>query len=233
MNRYFKILSFMAALFWVAAPLRADDPAKLALVVFKQGDASIVRGGKTIPAKVKDLIYEKDEIITGASGELSIQLSSGVLVKISSGSKLVIDGIARSNQNTDLAIRLENGTILGQASKDGKKLDMKIQSPTAIAGVRGTEFIIDANQEQTSVLVNEGVVNVSNSAGEVNVDVEPGNKVVSDGKELISSVLEAFEKQRFEIFERFNKEKQKSFDVVVDQVRRNKELMEQQKQNLP
>ncbi|EHQ06917.1 FecR family protein [Leptonema illini] len=230
--KYLQALILSAAMI-AALPLQAD-PVKLALVVFKKGDASLVRNGKVQPAKVKDLIQEKDEIRTGAGGELSLQLSSGVLVKVAANSSLVIEGIARDEKGSTLALRLNNGTLLGKASKEsGKDLNLTVHAPTAIAGVRGTEFIVDANAEQSSVLVDEGVVNVSDATGSRSVDCEAGNKVVSDGKELVQGVLDAYEKQRFAIFERFEKEKQKSFETVVEQIRKNKELMEQQKQNMP
>lgn len=230
--KYLQALILSAAMI-AALPLQAD-PVKLALVVFKKGDASLVRNGKVQPAKVKDLIQEKDEIRTGAGGELSLQLSSGVLVKVAANSSLVIEGIARDEKGSTLALRLNNGTLLGKASKEsGKDLNLTVHAPTVIAGVRGTEFIVDANAEQSSVLVDEGVVNVSDATGSRSVDCEAGNKVVSDGKELVQGVLDAYEKQRFAIFERFEKEKQKSFETVVEQIRKNKELMEQQKQNMP
>lgn len=230
--KYLQALILSAAMI-AALPLQAD-PVKLALVVFKKGDASLVRNGKVQPAKVKDLIQEKDEIRTGAGGELSLQLSSGVLVKVAANSSLVIEGIARDEKGSTLALRLNNGTLLGKASKEsGKDLNLTVHAPTVIAGVRGTEFIVDANAEQSSVLVDEGVVNVSDATGSRSVDCEAGNKVVSDGKELVQGVLDAYEKQRFAIFERFEKEKQKGFETVVEQIRKNKELMEQQKQNMP
>lgn len=230
--KYLQALILSAAMI-ATMPLKAD-PVKLALVVFKKGDASIVRNGKVQPAKVKDLIQEKDEIRTGAGGELSLQLSSGVLVKVAANSSLLIEGIARDEKGSTLALRLNNGTLLGKASKEsGKDLNLTVHSPTAIAGVRGTEFIVDVNAEQSSVLVDEGVVNVSDATGSRSVDCEAGNKVVSDGKELVKGVLDAYEKQRFAIFERFEKEKLKSFETVVEQIRKNKELMHQQKQNMP
>ncbi len=227
------IKPIILSLLVVAFPVQAA-PANLALVVFKKGNVSVLRQGKAKPARIRDLIQKEDEIRTGPGSEVSLQLSTGVLVKVSANTSLKVVDIARSEKEIGLALRLEKGTLLGKASKEsGRKLHMTVQSPTAVASVRGTEFIVDVTEEQSTVLVDEGVVNVSDPAGKRSVDCEAGNKVVSDGKELIEGIMDGYEKQRFAIFERFEKEKMKNFEAVVEQIRRNRELIEQQRQKLP
>ncbi|MBW7857230.1 MAG: FecR domain-containing protein [Leptonema sp. (in: Bacteria)] len=233
MNRILKFAILNVIVAFLAIPLQAQS-SKLGLVVFKKGNVTLIRSGKPEALKVKDLIQEKDEIRTGADGEMSLQLSSGVMVKVTANSSIIIDGILRDERGTTVALKLNNGTLLGKAdrSKD-KNIAMTVTSPTAIAGVRGTEFIVDANNDESTVLVNEGVVNVANDQNSVGVDVEPGNKIVSNGNDLIEGIMDQFEKQRFAIIDQFEKERSKTFEVIVEQIRKNQELMQQQRQNIP
>lgn len=222
------VLAICSGITALGAPLQAQSN-RMALVVFKKGTASLVRAGKETPAKVNDIVMEKDEIRTGKDGELSLQLAAGVMMKITASSTLVIEGIARDASGATFGLKLQNGSILARANKEGKDLNMTVQSPTAIAGVRGTEFIVDAKAEQTAVLVNQGKVDVANLDQTRSVSVEAGNKVVADTEEFRQGVLEAYEKQRFAIFDQFEKEKKAHFENVIDQIRRNKELLEGQK----
>lgn len=230
MNRKSIVLALMIAC--IGLPLQAQSN-RMALVVFKKGTASIVRGGKEAPAKVNDIIVEKDELRTGKDGELSLQLASGVMMKITPGSTLIVEAISRDSSGSNFSLRLPNGSILARADKEGKNLNMTVQSPTVIAGVRGTEFIVDAKADQTAVLVNQGKVDVANVDQTRSVSVEAGNKVVADTQEFREGVLDTYEKQRFAIFEQFEKEKKAHFENVLDQIRRNKELLEGQKNKQP
>lgn len=61
----------------------------------------------------------------------------------------------------------------------------QIQTPHAIAAVRGTEYIVDVTADMTSVFVIRGVVAVSRADGSDTVLLDPGFGVdVSDGNPL-------------------------------------------------
>lgn len=232
MNRLLKFSLLAVAIGFFTIQLQAQS-SKLGLVVFKKGNVTLIRSSKSSTLKVKDLIQEKDEVRTGHDGEVSLQLSSGVMIKLTANSAIVIEGILRDENGATVALKLNNGTLLGKADKSkDKKIDLTVNSPTAIASVRGTELIVDANNDESTVLVNEGVVNVANNSNSVGVDVEPGQKIVSNGEELISGIMDSFEKQRFAIMDQFEKERNKTFEVIVEQIRRNQELMEQQHQKM-
>lgn len=224
------LISLLAA--FASLPLQAQT-ARMALVVFKKGTATVVHAGKESPAKVNDIIYEKDEIRTGKDGELSIQLASGVMMKVAPGSALVVEMISRDGKESNFALQLKQGSMLAKADREGKGLNMTIQSPTAIAGVRGTELIVDASPDRTAVLVNNGSVHVTDPAGTRSVDVEGGNKVVADTQGFQQGIMDAFEKQRFAILDQFEKEKRANFENVLDQIRRNRELIEGQRNKGP
>ena len=58
---------------------------------------------------------------------------------------------------------------------------------------------------------------------------EPGQKVVVTAEGLRSEIMQAFEKRRFEIMEELRKSKERNLEALIDQIRRNRELMDSMK----
>jgi hypothetical protein len=62
----------------------------------------------------------------------------------------------------------------------------QVQTPFAIASVRGTQFIVDVQDAQTSVFVREGIVSVTRADGSDAVDLAVGEGVdVAEGIPLV------------------------------------------------
>jgi ferric-dicitrate binding protein FerR (iron transport regulator) len=60
------------------------------------------------------------------------------------------------------AIRLDNGALLIEFQRSMWREDFQILTPLAIAAVRGTKWAVDVTKPQTSVLVLDGAVGVTN-----------------------------------------------------------------------
>ncbi len=218
-------LLIFGAFFSLSAQQRA-----FALVVNKTGMGFIIRAGQKKPALINDLLQEADEVETSAGATVTIQLSSGVVCQIGPATKLRINQLSRNGQAVNANMNLTRGSVTSQANMPaGSRI--QVVTPTAIAGVRGTEFIVEANAQSTNVLVNTGEVNVQDPSGTNSVSVPAGNKATADAQGLHSAILEKFEKQKFEILKKFEEMRQRNFDAVVEQKRRDQELIEQRRNN--
>lgn len=214
--------------------LMAQNKA-LALVVQIKGKSEIIRDGKTIPARVNELIQKGDLLKTYADASVSVQLSSGAMFKMAPDTEVMLADLVRDAGGFRVKLDIRRGGLANKIDSLSSKDSYTVQAPTAIAGVRGTEFLVEINQAvaQATVLVNDGSVAVSDPEGKVPEEVcEEGNKIISDGKAFRESLLEQFERDKMAIFQEMSRFKQQNFEQLVEQIRKNREMMDQHKQQM-
>lgn len=207
----------------------------LALVVQIKGKSEIIREGKTIPAKVNELIQKGDLLRTYKDATVAVQLSSGAMFKMASETEVMLSDLVRDNSGLHVKLDIRRGSLANKLDTMGAKDNYTVQAPTAIAGVRGTEFLVEINAavDQATVLVNDGSVAVQDPAGKQPEQVcEEGNKIIADGKQMRESLLEQFEKDKMAIFAEMSRFKQQNFEQLVEQIRKNREMMDQHRQQL-
>lgn len=205
-------------------PVSADGEP-LGLVVYTKGQAHLVHGGKKQNLQKDTLVGAGDSLQTTANGHITVQFRTGVIFRVGPRSNVKVKTLAAN------AVRMSvSGGSLGTRLRRPGDYRIDIETPTAVAGVRGTDVIVEVNEEkkESKVMVDKGVVEVTDSKGENKTAVEAGTKVTATTTGLQKGILEAFEKQKFEIFQQFEKEKRKNIEMLIEQKRRNRELMEQQ-----
>ncbi len=221
MNRRIAAISTVLV-FFLAAPLAAKEA--LGLVVYKNGPAFLVVGSKSRAINTNDLVGQGDVLKTGA-GRMTVQLKSGVVFAIAPNTQVTVERL----QQAAVSIKVSQGSVAGQVKKgDGYK--MQLVTPTAIAGVRGTDVIVEADptKGESKVLVENGTVEVTDPKTEKKEVVNHGEKVTSTTEGLQKGILEAFEKQKFQIFQEFERVKKANLEMIVEQKRINRELMRKQ-----
>ncbi len=226
------LIAFSLAFFAVFA-LHAEEKA-LALVVQAAGKSEVVREGKTLPVKVNDLIRKGDRLRTLADGSMSVQLSTGALFRMNPGTEVVLQDLVRDASGLRVQLDVKKGELASKLDKLAKGDSYKVQTPTAIAGVRGTEFIVDVSAavSQASVLVNDGSVSVQDPKSGSEQVCPSGSKIVADGRSMIQSLVEEHEKEKFRIFAEMKKFQKENFDQLLEQQKRNQEMMRQQREQM-
>jgi len=220
--RFWNPVLILSLLFTAPAVLEAGKP--MGLVVFKKGRVYLYRGGKRSVLKKDDLLMARDRIRTGRRAKVSIQFRTGAIFRIGPKSNVTI----RSLHRKSVAMKLGSGSVAGRV----KGYRVQITTPTAIAGVRGTEFIVESSQKKAKVLVNKGIVEVTNPRGVEKKTVTAGKKVVATTRGLQLSIMQAYEKQKFKIFAEFNRVKKANIEMLIEQKRRNMEMMNRNKKKL-
>lgn len=225
-----QILSFIIMLVIYSFPIFSQSKA---LVVFKKGNCTLIRNNQKMEIKVNTLLEEKDKIKTEKDSSLNLQLSNGVILRIGSNTELSIAEITRKENEESFKLNLSQGEVLTKVEKDQKKkTKLDIQSPTAIAGVRGTEFYVESQKDSTTIAVNEGKVEVSNIDGSQKETIEAGEKIIASFKEMKKSILETYEKQKFEMIQELENTKKQNFENVLKQIEKNQQLIEEQKKQI-
>lgn len=131
----------------VAGPAWANDAG---LVKSAKGTVHVERDGKRLPASVGMSIRQSDALVTGADGSVGVTFSDNSLLSTGPNSVLVVDRY--SFDSTTHAGRfdafLKKGTLAVVSGKMVKQSPdaMKVRTPAAIMGVRGTEFVVQVEE---------------------------------------------------------------------------------------
>ena len=151
-----------------------------AVISFYSGTATLQSGSEQPRAvKVQDVVKDGDVIETGEKSSVIVQVGDELLVRFEANTKVVVTSI------TDIAkrqINLEKGKVLSSVSKLKKGNEYFVKTPTAVASVRGTEFLTDYADGKTIVAVGKGTVSVVKSETKEEKLVDLGNSVVIDQK---------------------------------------------------
>lgn len=152
---HFRVLaSVLAAL--LALPLvglvqdaKADSAGT---VKVSRGAANIERMGQKLPASVGAAVERGDRIVTGTDGSMGITLSDNTLLSVGPNSMLDLNKYAFDNVTHvgELDANIKRGSLAVISGKLAKANPDKVKffSGTMTLGVRGTEFVIEAGQEQ-------------------------------------------------------------------------------------
>ena len=119
------------------------------LIKVSKGSVQIQRGGAKVPATVGTAIRTSDVIVTGADGSAGITFTDNSLVSVGPNSVFAIDKY-RFDTTThagEFEGNLKQGRLAAISGKMVKQSpeSMKIRTPSAIMGVRGTEFVVQVD----------------------------------------------------------------------------------------
>jgi hypothetical protein len=127
-------------------------------------DAVVVQaslGNQPGQAQVSDPIYRGDIVSTGPDGEVGIAFADGTAFNLSSNARMAMNEFVydpNSTSNSTL-LSLTKGTFTFVAGKIAKTGDMKINTPVATMGIRGTTPHVEILENGTvkfSTLIEEG-----------------------------------------------------------------------------
>src|SRR5258706_3029573 len=111
--------------------------------------------------KVGDLVYEGDVVRTGADGRVSINFADGTSFNLSSNASMTLNEVVYdpNGKSNSTLFNLSKGTFTFIAGKIAKTGDMKIDTPAATMGIRGTTPHVEVSDDGTvkfSTLIEEG-----------------------------------------------------------------------------
>ena len=110
------------------------------------GAVHIERAGQRLPGPVGSVVQQGDLVITGADGSVGITFHDNSLLSVGPDSVLSIDRFVFNSTTHQGAFEssLKQGTLAVVSGKLAKQSPeaMKVKTPAAILGVRGTEFLV-------------------------------------------------------------------------------------------
>jgi hypothetical protein len=156
------------------------DP--MAVVVRTKGAVQIGPEGKTAPAKSGDILQTGWQLSTGTDGRVLIRfLADQSIAEIKPGSVIELSKRVREDDVTLRRVFIRAGEAAFGITP-GKGKDLRFESATTVASVRGTQFKMKVDRDTTRLGVSEGVVRVCHSSIGKTVHVGAGSAVaVTDG----------------------------------------------------
>ncbi len=177
-------LVLTASSFWPHAVRAQSEPAKPAVataesiipigkvvtltgsVTIEHPGAAVVQaslGGRT---KAGDPVYLGDVVQTGADGKIGITFTDGTAFNLSSNARMVLNEFVYdpNSKSNSTFFSLTKGTFTFVAGKVAKTGDMKIDTPVATMGIRGTTPRVEISEDGTvkfATLIEEGKDKIS------------------------------------------------------------------------
>src|SRR5258706_9770727 len=117
--------------------------------------------GQAGQTKVGDLVYLGDVVQTGADGRVGINFTDGTSFNLSSSARMALSEFVYdpNGKSNSTLFNLTKGTFTFVAGNIAKTGDMKIDTPVATMGIRGTTPRIEISDDGTvkfSTLIEEG-----------------------------------------------------------------------------
>ncbi len=171
-----KILPFILLILFLSAiqPAMAQDEAPEAVgeLVSVENSVRIMRNETEIAGNPGEPLFAGDVVTTGENSRAVFTLNGTGRFEVEASSETAIDELAEISQEEESqpVIRLVVGQLRAIINKgfggeeDGSR--PVIHTPTAVAGVRGTEFDTVVSEDgSTAIVVDEGSVEVENETG--------------------------------------------------------------------
>ena len=126
----------------------AADAQDVGRVKTAKGTVHIERAGRQEPALVGTVIRQADVLVTGPDGAVGITLADDTLLSAGPNSVLAVERFVYDGVKPGaLEAALTKGTLAVVSGRIAKQAPdaMRVKTPAAILGVRGTEFVVRAS----------------------------------------------------------------------------------------
>ncbi len=113
------------------------------------GNASIERAGATTPAAIGERVFESDTIVT-TDGTVGITFVDNSMMSLGPRTRLSLDQFKfdRTTHAGTFNASLKRGTLAVKSGQIVRQTPgaMRLKTPAALLGVRGTEFAVRADE---------------------------------------------------------------------------------------
>lgn len=122
-------------------------------------------GGGQQPLTANTPVHLGDTIISTA-GKAKIALEDGTIISVGENSRVRIADYESASSGVKTRASLISGVLRLLVAKVTPAGKFEVETETAVAAVRGTDWVIEATPEQTSVALVSGAVAVSSREGQ-------------------------------------------------------------------
>lgn len=142
-------------------------PTPIAKVTYVTGDVKVQQPGRESWKKAvnEQALRSGDKVKTLDESRGEVAFADGSIIRIDANSNLDIVELGRSKAGQTAQAKVWSGKVWASVNKASKKTKFELESPTAVAAVRGTVFRMTVAEDMTT--------KVAVYAGEVKVEPMP------------------------------------------------------------
>ena len=164
------VLLFAGTVFLLTGPMNRGPVPKAspAVCTFVAGDALFKRNNEKKELSPGIVVHAGDIITTGSGSVVEFEVAGHMRMRIRENSRILLNAMhVNSDGNLDMRGDLNRGQVMLSLKKLSKNDSAYIQTPTSVAGVRGTTFSVSVDpQKNVTVKVLEGKVRLSPRAND-------------------------------------------------------------------
>ena len=146
------------------APAAAPSPAQPAVaadepignVATLTGSATVTRNNTATPLKLQDDIFLNDVLQTSANSTLGVTFNDATTFNLTANARITVDNYVYEDggKANSALFDVVKGTVAFAAAAVAKTGDMKISTPTATLGIRGTTGLVEVPEGATATSAN-------------------------------------------------------------------------------
>jgi len=238
-------LAIALIVLYVSGCKKEEPVVRQGIINFLAGTVTLLSGDKKSPASAGDIINQGMKIETGRNSFVEIYFGENAVKIMENSAVEVTVLITEVNKSEKTEIQVENGRVFSRVMKKLAKDDQyRVKTPTAVASIRGTDFMVEEKDGKGTVSCVDGKVRVSDTrksedegvdikAGEM-VNVEPGKQltvvdITEQNRRNLEDIRNSIQELKQDIREKFEKQKEEIKKAVKDLKESNKAMVEDQK----
>jgi FecR protein len=144
------------------APATASSPARPAAaepvgnVATLTGTATVIRNKNSLPLKLQDDIFQDDVLQTSANSTLGVTFTDATTFNLTANARITVDSFVyeEGGKQNGALFDITRGTVAFVAAAVAKTGDMKISTPSATLGIRGTTGLVEVPQNASATSAN-------------------------------------------------------------------------------
>jgi len=153
------VMTLLCACVGLGSCAKKEGPPLAAVIVFLAGDVKVEpAAGSPRGAELGERLSAGDVITTGDRSHATVQIGDRGVTRIERNSRVEIKKLFSAGEGE---MFLHRGEVAAKIARLQRSESFKVKSPTAIAAVRGTEFIASYKNGSGKVAVREGKVAVT------------------------------------------------------------------------
>ena len=106
------------------------------------------------------LLGEGDRVVTAEDSSLHLVLADGSSLVLASNTEVTLRNLGSGAPASRTLLNVVRGLINLMVEKQAEGSTFEVESPNAVAAVKGTDFEVNADSDTTQVTVNEGEVHL-------------------------------------------------------------------------
>ncbi|MBI3756090.1 MAG: FecR domain-containing protein, partial [Deltaproteobacteria bacterium] len=176
------ISAIIALLASVSPSFAAAKKIPIGAIVAWTGDVYVYHEDEAQGTKVKDMegIYPRDTIVTVVKSRAKIVMKDDSILSLGESARMVVRdySLAEANDKRVSVFKIFSGnvrTVVGRIFR-GSESRFQMETPTAVARIKGTDFIVSSNERESEIAAISGEVGARNISPSISGEVilKPG-----------------------------------------------------------